>query len=87
MTETSPIASREPARRQRARERRQADPGRARCSIGESNALLIKGPNVMLGYWNNPDATKAILGPDGWLNSGDTARIDAAGPRLHHRAG
>ena len=47
--------------------------------IGENNALLIKGPNVMLGYWNNPEATKAILGPDGWLNSGDTARIDEQG--------
>jgi long-chain acyl-CoA synthetase len=47
--------------------------------IGENNALMIKGPNVMLGYWNNPEATKAILGADGWLNSGDTARIDAQG--------
>jgi len=40
---------------------------------------LIKGPNVMLGYWNNPDATKAMIQPDGWLNSGDTARIDETG--------
>jgi long-chain acyl-CoA synthetase len=47
--------------------------------VGENNALMIKGPNVMLGYWNNTEATKAILGPDGWLNSGDTARIDAGG--------
>ena len=47
--------------------------------IGENNALMIKGPNVMLGYWNNPEATKAILGPDGWLNSGDTARVDEKG--------
>jgi long-chain acyl-CoA synthetase len=47
--------------------------------IGAQNALMIKGPNVMLGYWNNPEATKAMIGPDGWLNSGDTARIDEAG--------
>jgi long-chain acyl-CoA synthetase len=47
--------------------------------IGENNALMIKGPNVMLGYWNNPEATRAILGADGWLNSGDTARIDDGG--------
>jgi long-chain acyl-CoA synthetase len=47
--------------------------------IGEQNALMIKGPNVMLGYWNNPEATKAMIQPDGWLNSGDTARIDAQG--------
>jgi long-chain acyl-CoA synthetase len=40
---------------------------------------MIKGPNIMLGYWNNPEATKAMIGPDGWLNSGDTARIDGQG--------
>jgi long-chain acyl-CoA synthetase len=47
--------------------------------LGEQNALMIKGPNVMLGYWNNPEATRATLSPDGWLNSGDTARIDDQG--------
>jgi long-chain acyl-CoA synthetase len=33
----------------------------------------------MLGYWNNPEATKVIMLPGGWLNSGDTARIDDGG--------
>lgn len=47
--------------------------------LGENNALLIKGPNVMLGYWNNPEATKAVLSDDGWLNSGDVAAIDEQG--------
>lgn len=47
--------------------------------LGENNALLIRGPNVMLGYWNNPEATKAIISPDGWLNSGDIASIDEQG--------
>lgn len=47
--------------------------------LGENNALLIRGPNVMLGYWNNPEATKAAISPDGWLNSGDIAFIDAQG--------
>jgi len=47
--------------------------------LGENNALLIKGPNVMLGYWNNEAATRAMIQPDGWLNSGDTARIDEQG--------
>jgi long-chain acyl-CoA synthetase len=47
--------------------------------IGENGALRVKGPNVMLGYWNNPEATRAVLGPDGWLDTGDTARLDAAG--------
>ncbi|QOJ22640.1 MAG: long-chain fatty acid--CoA ligase [Gammaproteobacteria bacterium] len=47
--------------------------------LGENNALLVRGPNVMLGYWGNPDATKAVISPDGWLNTGDIASIDAQG--------
>lgn len=47
--------------------------------LGENNALLIRGPNVMQGYWNNPDATRAVISSDGWLNSGDVASIDAQG--------
>lgn len=47
--------------------------------LGKDNALLIRGPNVMLGYWNNPEATKAIISSDGWLNSGDIASIDEQG--------
>lgn len=47
--------------------------------LGENNALLVRGPNVMLGYWNNPEATKAAISPDGWLNTGDIASIDEQG--------
>jgi len=47
--------------------------------IGDNNALHARGPNVMMGYWNLPDATKAMFTEDGWLNSGDTARIDEGG--------
>ncbi len=47
--------------------------------LGDKDALLVKGPNVMLGYWNNPEATKAMFTADGWLNTGDTARIDSNG--------
>lgn len=47
--------------------------------LGEEGALLIHGPNVMMGYWNNPETTKAVLSPDGWLNSGDVASIDQQG--------
>lgn len=47
--------------------------------LGENNALLVRGPNVMLGYWNNPEATKAAISSDGWLNTGDIASIDEQG--------
>ncbi len=40
---------------------------------------MVRGPNVMLGYWNNPEATRAIIDADGWLDTGDTARIDDEG--------
>ena len=44
--------------------------------VGE---LWIRGPQVMLGYLNNPAATAATLDADGWLRTGDIARIDAEG--------
>jgi long-chain acyl-CoA synthetase len=47
--------------------------------LDEQNALLVKGPNVMLGYWNNPEATRAIIDADGWLNTGDVVRISETG--------
>lgn len=47
--------------------------------LGAGDGLMTKGPNVMLGYWNNPQATKDVIGADGWLNTGDIARIDAQG--------
>jgi len=47
--------------------------------LGAQNALLVKGPNVMMGYWNNPDATRAMIDEDGWLNTGDIARISDTG--------
>ncbi len=47
--------------------------------LGAHGALLIRGPNVMLGYWENMQATREIIAEDGWLNSGDIARIDERG--------
>ncbi|HUF81533.1 MAG TPA: long-chain fatty acid--CoA ligase [Burkholderiales bacterium] len=78
MTECSPVAA-----ANRPHDNLPASVGTAlpgvQLKIGENSALMIKGPNVMLGYWNNAEATRAILGADGWLNSGDTARIDERG--------
>ncbi len=44
--------------------------------IGE---LLAKGPSIMLGYYNNEEATKETLTEDGWLHTGDLAKIDKDG--------
>jgi len=45
---------------------------------GEIGELVIKGDQVMLGYWQKPDETKAVL-KDGWLYTGDIARMDEDG--------
>ncbi len=47
--------------------------------VGENGALLARGPNIMMGYWNNPEATRAVLSDDGWLNTGDQVQIDEHG--------
>ena len=44
--------------------------------IGEGDELLVKGANVMLGFWNNETATAEVLDSSGWLHTGDKARIE-----------
>ena len=46
---------------------------------GQEGELIIRGDNVMLGYWNNPEATRETIDEDGWLHTGDIARIDEDG--------
>ena len=44
--------------------------------IGADDELLVRSPGVMLGYWNNHAATAAAIDSDGWLHTGDQARIE-----------
>jgi long-chain acyl-CoA synthetase len=46
---------------------------------GEAGELAVKGPQIMQGYWNRPEADKDSFTEDGWLRTGDVAAIDADG--------
>lgn len=78
LTETSPVIS-----TNRLRDNVPASVGRpvkdVVVKLNDQNALLVNGPNIMLGYWKNEAATRAIIDEKGWLNTGDIAEIDEQG--------
>ncbi|HEX7914605.1 AMP-binding protein [Rudaea sp.] len=47
--------------------------------VGETGELCIKGPQVMRGYWQRPEETAKVITPDGWLHTGDIAKMDEKG--------
>jgi len=89
MTETSPAVltlDREDAARKAGSsgkpvlhtEVRIVRPDGSDADIGELGELWVKGPNITPGYWNRPDANQSSF-TDGWLHTGDAARIDQEG--------
>jgi long-chain acyl-CoA synthetase len=58
---------------------RVVDQNGAEVAQGQAGEIQIRGHNVTKGYWNLPEATKATITPDGWLNTGDVGRVDEDG--------
>ena len=89
LTETSPLTHANPVHRAKAgsigvplpdtgAKIVDEDEGTIELPTGEIGELLIKGPQVMLGYWNRPDETENVM-RGGWLYTGDLARMDEDG--------
>jgi len=53
-------------------------------ATGEVGGVEVRSPATMRGYWNDPDATAAVMAPDGWIRTGDLGFVDDAG-YLHLR--
>ena len=53
--------------------------GKVLANLGEVGELCIKGPQVMKGYWNRPEETANTIDADGWLHTGDMAKMDEQG--------
>lgn len=83
LTETSPVIAAEDDKYQRNGSIGKAFPS-LEVKIDEPNEegigeLMVKGPTTMLGYYQNEEATRETIEPDGWLHTGDLAKIDKDG--------
>jgi long-chain acyl-CoA synthetase len=81
------IAMRDPHRRVlrttghviRGMEHRLAGEGGRPCRAGDVGRLQVRGPNIMRGYYKDPEQTNAVLGADGWFDTRDLALVHADG--------
>lgn len=56
---------------------RVVDPEMNDIGEGQSGEIVVRGPNVTQGYWNDPTRTEATVTADGWLHTGDAAHLDS----------
>lgn len=78
LTETAPVLTLNPLHRPKYGTVGQTVPG-VTLMIAPDGEILAKGPNVMRGYWNKEDATRAVFDHEGWLHTGDIGTLDMEG--------
>lgn len=78
LTETSPVLTANRPGKVKLGTVGQAVPG-TEIRIDPNGEIVVRGPQIMKGYWNRPDATTACVESDGWFHTGDVGALDEDG--------